>query len=257
MNILEWFGKFFRYYWPAIAKAMKLLKIAKIAFFGSSIAAYGWLYGWKFGIILVCAIAFHEYGHTRAMRLVGVQPRGIWMIPFMGGVAFMDPPETRYQEAIIALGGPVFGLVSVFVIAIPWFVTNNPAWIGYASIVALVNLVNLFPIGILDGGRVLTSIMASINGKLGIVTYSLGICAGIATLITMHVWILSLVIFTSLIEILAGVYSGDYFSMPKLSPMMIFSVFTSWVSLFSVFVFLMWFSSLIPGVDLAINTLKD
>ncbi len=78
-------------HWIAIGGlALKLLKSAKavkVALAGASFASYSYLTDWKFAIIILISLVFHEYGHLKAMKKFGLKTKGIYLIPFVGGAA--------------------------------------------------------------------------------------------------------------------------------------------------------------------------
>jgi Zn-dependent protease len=140
-------------------------KLGKIALAGASVAAYSTLFTWQFALILVAAIFIHEMGHVWSMRRCGMPVKGIYLLPFVGGVAVgQADAENRLTEAQnyeIAMMGPVFGLASVLPLLAVYGLTGSDFWGASAAMVALVNLFNLLPIFPLDGGRVLRALFAS------------------------------------------------------------------------------------------------
>ena len=140
-------------------------KVGKIALAGASVAAYSTLFTWQFALILVAAIFIHEMGHVASMRRCGMPVKGIYLLPFVGGVAVgRADAENRLSEAQnyeIAMMGPVFGLASVLPLLAAYGLTGADFWGAAAAMIALVNLFNLLPIFPLDGGRVLRALFAS------------------------------------------------------------------------------------------------
>ena len=140
-------------------------KLGKIALAGASVAAYSTLFTWQFALILVAAIFIHEMGHVWSMRRCGMPVKGIYLLPFVGGVAVgQADAENRLSEAQnyeIAMMGPVFGLASVVPLLAAYALTGGDFWGASAAMIALVNLFNLLPIFPLDGGRVLRALFAS------------------------------------------------------------------------------------------------
>lgn len=140
-------------------------KVGKIALAGASVAAYSTLFTWEFALILVAAIFIHELGHVWSMRRCGMPVKGIYLLPFVGGVAVgQADAENRLSEAQnyeIAMMGPVFGLVSVVPLLAGYQLTGSDFLGASAAVVALINLFNLLPIFPLDGGRVLRALFAS------------------------------------------------------------------------------------------------
>jgi len=159
-------------------KLLKSAKVIKVVFAGASLAAYSWLFSFQFALALIACLVFHEYGHIRAMRYFGMKTKGIYLIPFMGGLALADNKiNTRWQDVVISIMGPSFGLFLSLVFLVAYIVTGEIFFAGLAAFNALLNLFNLLPILPLDGGHVLKSISFSMDSKVGIV-----LCAGGAAL---------------------------------------------------------------------------
>lgn len=150
---------------------LKLLKGVfgiKTAGAAASLGLYSLLLSWKMGVFLVAFIFIHEYGHLWAMKRCGIKTKGIYLIPGFGGVALAaEPFRTARNEALIALMGPLWGLFLVIPLIGAYFLTTNPLWAAIASILAFINLLNLFPIHPLDGGRIMKSFFYSFSGALG------------------------------------------------------------------------------------------
>ncbi|QIZ77065.1 site-2 protease family protein [Ferrimonas lipolytica] len=161
-------------------KLMKSAKVIKVVLAGASVAAYSWLFSWQFALMLIGCLVFHEYGHIKAMKYFGLKTKGIYLIPFVGGLALGDSKiNTRWQDVVISIMGPTFGLFLSILSLITYWVTDEPIFAGLAAFNALLNLFNLLPILPLDGGHVLKSIAFSMNSKFGLVACILGAAAGV------------------------------------------------------------------------------
>ncbi|QLE33971.1 site-2 protease family protein [Vibrio parahaemolyticus] len=161
-------------------KALKSAKMIKVALASASLAAYSWLFSIEFALALIACLMFHEYGHIKAMKYFGMKTKGIYLIPFLGGLALSDEKiNTRWQDVVISIMGPFFGLVLSIVFTLLYWMTGEMIFAGLAVFNALLNLFNLLPILPLDGGHVLKSITFSMNTWIGlagsIVTALLGI----------------------------------------------------------------------------------
>ena len=161
-------------------KLLKSAKVIKVLFAAGSLAAYSWLFSIQFAIALILCLVFHEYGHIRAMKYFGMKTKGIYLIPFVGGLALSDEKiNTRWQDVVISIMGPFFGLILSIACLVGYWITDIELLAGLAVFNALLNLFNLLPILPLDGGHVLKSISFSINSKLGLVACVIGAVLGI------------------------------------------------------------------------------
>lgn len=162
-------------------KLFKSAKVIKVLLAGASLAAYSWLFSFKFAVALIVCLVFHEYGHVQAMRYFGMKTKGIYLIPFLGGLALSDEKiNTRWQSVVIALMGPFFGLLLSLVFLVVFATTGEIFFAGLSVFNALLNLFNLLPVVPLDGGHVLKSVSFSMNNLFGLAACVLGALLGVA-----------------------------------------------------------------------------
>jgi Zn-dependent protease len=161
-------------------KLLKSAKVIKVLFAAGSLAAYSWLFSIEFAIALILCLVFHEYGHIKAMKYFGLKTKGIYLIPFVGGLALSDDKiNTRWQDIVISIMGPFFGLILSLVCLVGYWLTDIEILAGLAVFNALLNLFNLLPVLPLDGGHVLKSIAFSINSRVGLIACVLGAVLGV------------------------------------------------------------------------------
>jgi len=161
-------------------KLLKSAKVVKVLFAAGSLAAYSWLFSIEFAIALVLCLVFHEYGHIKAMKYFGLKTKGIYLIPFVGGLALSDDKiNTRWQDVVISIMGPFFGLILSIACLVGYWLTDLEILAGLAVFNALLNLFNLLPVLPLDGGHVLKSIAFSVNSKVGLLVCVLGAALGV------------------------------------------------------------------------------
>jgi Zn-dependent protease len=161
-------------------KLLKSAKVIKVLFAAGSLAAYSWLFSIEFAIALILCLVFHEYGHIKAMKYFGLKTKGIYLIPFVGGLALSDDKiNTRWQDIVISIMGPFFGLILSLACLVGYWITDIEILAGLAVFNALLNLFNMLPVLTLDGGHVLKSIAFSINSRVGIVACVLGAALGV------------------------------------------------------------------------------
>jgi len=91
----------------ALLTLAKTVKFGQAALFGISAAAYSLLFSWQFAVLILVSLFIHEGGHIWAMRQCGMRTRGIYFIPFLGGVALADESfPSRGAEVFVAIMGP-------------------------------------------------------------------------------------------------------------------------------------------------------
>ena len=97
----------------------------------------------------------HEIGHAVAIRAKGLRAGLMVFIPFIGGaVTLKDQPRSAYDDAQIGLAGPIAGTFASLVVLQIYKWTDQPLYLAIAAAGFAVNLINLLPIGMLDGGRI-------------------------------------------------------------------------------------------------------
>jgi Zn-dependent protease len=162
-------------------KLLKSAKVIKVALAGASLGAYSYLFSFKFALALIACLVIHEYGHIRAMKYFGMKTKGIYLIPFLGGAAVTeDKINTRWQNVVISMMGPCFGLLMSLACIVAYALSGAPFFAALATFNAFLNLLNLLPILPLDGGHVLKSISFSMNNTFGLVVCILAAIIGIA-----------------------------------------------------------------------------
>jgi len=124
-----------------------------------TVAAYAtkFRFGLVVGFVLITLI--HEIGHAVVIRAKGLRTGFMVFIPFIGGaVTLKDQPRSAYDDAQIGLAGPLFG-TAASLLALQVFKWNgNPLYLLIASVGFILNLLNLIPLGVLDGGRISAAI---------------------------------------------------------------------------------------------------
>jgi Zn-dependent protease len=120
-----------------------------------SIAAYATQAPLPLVIGFVAIILIHEIGHALAIRAKGLRAGLLVFIPFVGGaVTLKDQPRSAYDDAQIGLAGPIFGTAASLIVLQVYKMNGQPRYLAIALAGFAVNLLNLLPIGMLDGGRI-------------------------------------------------------------------------------------------------------
>lgn len=150
-------------------KFLKAAQVIKVALLAASVAVYSVMFTLEFALALIGVLVFHEYGHLRAMKKCGLPTKGMYLIPFVGGLAVGDMPKSRWQDVYISMMGPVFGLIMTVAFYLVYLITDSHFAGLVASTSALLNLFNLIPVHPLDGGRVVKSLVFSGRNYLALV----------------------------------------------------------------------------------------
>lgn len=144
-------------------------KLKQIGSILATFFLYQFLVGWRLALTLVVGIVWHEMSHILAAKKMKLGTNGMILIPFIGGVSFIDGPyKSSAQQAFVVLAGPVGGAVSAFIIYGVYLLTGTSFFATASYILCILNLFNLLPLGgVLDGGQLMNSISYSINRKVG------------------------------------------------------------------------------------------
>jgi stage IV sporulation protein FB len=126
-------------------------------------------------IIITISVIVHEYGHALSALAFG-QSAKIDLVGFGGETSRRGPKLKLWQEFVIVICGPLFGLALAFIsLLILLKLDNNlpiSLWLYALNITFYVNvfwtIVNLLPVQPLDGGRLLGIILEGLFGVKGI-----------------------------------------------------------------------------------------
>ncbi|MDX6287727.1 MAG: hypothetical protein QOG53_3212 [Frankiales bacterium] len=164
----------------ALAKWGAVLIKFKAFTFGASVAvslaAYAWIWGWKFALGFIVLLFIHEMGHVIALRYMGIPASLPMFIPFLGAfVTMKEQPKTAWHEAVSGIAGPVLG--SVGALGCWWYAENTGSqlFMALAYTGFFLNLFNLLPMLPLDGGRTAAAIHPAlwVVGLIGLVLLAL------------------------------------------------------------------------------------
>ncbi len=154
-------AKFFAKLKFVLLPALKFLPILLKS--GGTMLLMIWVYtqmwGWQFALGFVLLLFVHETGHLLVAKRFGLKVGAPVFIPFMGAfIALKEAPRNAWMEACVGIGGPILGSLGALVcnalgaiFAAPLFIAL--AWFGY-----FLNLFNLTPVGMLDGGRIASAL---------------------------------------------------------------------------------------------------
>ena len=153
----DWRGTLRRLFAPIVAAVVALAKFSFILVKFSSIfiavGLYALFWGWKFALGVVLLILLHELGHFVEAKREGLNPKLPVFIPFLGAYVRYTRGNP-WQTARVAIAGPIVGGLASLVCYVIGKTQGSDLFLALAYIGFLLNLVNLIPVGILDGGAV-------------------------------------------------------------------------------------------------------
>ena len=146
-----------RIFGPLVAAAIAVAKWSFLLLkFGSifiAIGGYALIWGWTFGIGIVVLILLHELGHYAEAKREGLHPKLPVFVPFLGAYVRYTRGNP-WQTARVAIAGPILGGIASLGCYLIARADHSQQLQALAYFGFLLNLVNLLPFGILDGGAV-------------------------------------------------------------------------------------------------------
>jgi Zn-dependent protease len=138
---------------------LALFKLKFLLSLGAFAAFYWALYGAKFGVGFAILILVHEMGHFIDIKRRGLPAEMPVFLPGLGAyVRWTALGVTARTRAFVSLAGPLAGCIGAAVCALLWMATGDTLWIGLASVSALLNVLNLIPVWVLDGGQTIKAL---------------------------------------------------------------------------------------------------
>src|SRR5947207_2728268 len=120
---------------------------------------YTQIWGWQFALGFVLLLLVHESGHLLVAKKFGLKVGAPVFIPFMGAfIALKDAPRNAWMEACVGIGGPMLGSLGALACNVLGEMFSAPIFIALAWVGYFLNLFNLTPVGMLDGGRIVTAL---------------------------------------------------------------------------------------------------
>lgn len=211
-------------------KLLPLLYIFKslsLLSFLASLGLYAAVYGPAFGIGLAVMILLHELGHVFEIRRQGMRATAPLFIPFLGAAIFQrSHPTTAVRQAQIGIAGPIAGTIAASA-ALALYSSVHVQFLAQWALIGLgLNLFNLIPLGMLDGGWVLTPVTKY--------AHLLGLAIIAAGVFYLHVFLGPILIivllfsFSSIVDRFRNARSPYYTSVPVNARL---ALFGSWVVL--------------------------
>jgi len=135
-----------------------LLTLSLVVFAGTGLLNQSWLSV----AIIVLVLFIHESGHWLGMKLFGFRDVQMFFIPFFGAAVSGGGTNIGGErKAIVALLGPLPGILFGIVSLIMYIKWKQPVFLAYGSASLFINGFNLLPFFPLDGGRFLEIVLFS------------------------------------------------------------------------------------------------
>ncbi len=136
-----------------------LFKLKFLLSLGAFVAFYWALFGAQFGIGFAMLILLHEMGHFIAVKRRGLPAdMPVFMPGFGAYVRWSALGVSAETRSLVSLAGPLAGCIGSAVCSALWFETGDSLWIGLASLSAMLNVLNLIPVWVLDGGQAILAL---------------------------------------------------------------------------------------------------
>jgi Zn-dependent protease len=141
---------------PIVLLLGLLAKLGSLAKFGAVFVAFGGyalIWGWQFGLGVVLLIFFHEMGHWLEAKREGLNPSWPVFIPFLGAYVKYTRGNP-WQTTRVAIAGPILGGIAALACYAVAKSDGSDLFLALAYFGFVINLFNLLPVSILDGGAV-------------------------------------------------------------------------------------------------------
>ncbi|NCU38421.1 hypothetical protein EOL96_05180 [Candidatus Saccharibacteria bacterium] len=153
------------------------------------------LFGWKLGAGFFAVVLVHEAGHWAMAKHYQVRTYGITMF-VLAAVAPFAGPLTRREHAFVIMAGPMSAIPLSGMMLIVYAATDDIAYATIGYLALILNMINLIPIGRLDGGRIIHHI--HVSSYVTFTQYAIFTAWYSLMTITMYLWSYVYVVFFAL-----------------------------------------------------------
>ncbi|AAM04419.1 site-2 protease family protein [Methanosarcina acetivorans] len=141
-----------------ITKKLSLKKVLFNSLFVSlSILVLGFVINYKYAVGYIFILVIHELGHYIIAKFLKVSVAFGGFTP-VGAYIIHENPKNCKENALIAMGGPLFGGLLGLIYYIVYYVTGNNTFLVLTFTSIILNLGNLIPVSPLDGGQIAEAI---------------------------------------------------------------------------------------------------
>ena len=182
-------------------------------------ASFFALFGWSEAAMLIAVILIHEFGHVIAMRWLGIPVKGIYFVPFFGGVAVgAGSYRSEGERGLVAIMGPGFSIATTALFAILANQGGDAVTPNLALMSAAVNGFNLLPVFPLDGGHVVQALLSRFGARVTSAFQRLTLIAGIALALAIRSYTLAILLMM-LAPAIFSKRNANRISLPPLTPL--------------------------------------
>ena len=158
---------------------LAIFKLKFLFSFAAFLGLYWAMWGPKFGIGFAVQILIHEMGHFIDIKRRGLPADMPVFLPGLGAyVRWKAMGVTLATRAAISLAGPLAGFLAAAACALLWHQTGNPLWAALARTGAWLNILNLIPVWVLDGGNAAYALSKMQRAMIMAVSIGLGYALG-------------------------------------------------------------------------------
>jgi Zn-dependent protease len=151
-------------------------KLTSILSFLAFVVIYSFASGWKFGVGFAVLILIHEMGHFVDIKRRGLPADMPVFLPGLGAyVRWNALGVSQETRSAVSLAGPLAGFLAALACAVIWWQTGDPFWGALARVGAILNLLNLIPVWVLDGGQAALALSKMERIALLIASVALGL----------------------------------------------------------------------------------
>ena len=156
-----------------------LFKFKFLFSFAAFIGVYWAAWGPRFGIGFALLILIHEMGHFIDVKRRGLPADMPVFLPGLGAfVRWRAMGVSLETRAAVSLAGPFAGFLSCAFCGVIWYQTHDPLWAALTRTGAWLNILNLAPVWVLDGGSAAYALSKVHRAVILVVSVALGYAVG-------------------------------------------------------------------------------